>query len=101
MGSSASARSIPLARSVRVTESNLEIDLTDGRTITVPVSWYPRLLHASATEREHWRLIGNGEGVHWPDLDEDIRVESVLAGRRSDESEASFVRWVEKRILPA
>ncbi len=101
MGFSASARSIALARSVRVTGSNLEIDLTDGRTITVPVSWYPRLLHASAAERENWRLIGNGEGIHWPDLDEDIRVESVLAGRRSGESEASFARWVEKHSLPA
>ena len=101
MGFSASARSIALARSVRGTGSNLEIDLTDGRTITVPVSWYPRLLHASAAERENWRLIGNGEGIRWPDLDEDIRVESVLAGRRSGESEASFARWVEKHSLPA
>jgi hypothetical protein len=101
MGSSASAHNIALARSVRVTESNLEIDLSDGRTITVPVSRFPRLLHASGVERENWRLIANGEGIRWPDLDEDIRVQSVLAGRRSDESEASFARWVEKHRLPA
>jgi hypothetical protein len=75
----------------------LIVELVDGRTISVPVAWYPRLAHGSASERNHWRLIGAGEGIHWPDLDEDISVEGLLAGRQSGESQASLRRWLQTR----
>jgi len=86
-----------LAQRVTVSEDALSVDLADGRTITVPLAWFPRLAHGSAEERRNWRLIGGGEGIHWPDLDEDISVESLLAGRRSAESPASLRRWLEAR----
>jgi hypothetical protein len=76
------------------------VDLVDGRTVAVPVAWYPRLAHGSASERANWRLIGRGEGIHWPDLDEDISVDSLLAGRASGESQASLQRWLEGRRAP-
>lgn len=85
------------AQRVSVTEDALVVDLVDGRTITVPVTWYPRLAHGTQAERANWRLIGEGEGIHWPDLDEDISVEGVLAGRRSGETQASLRRWFESR----
>lgn len=85
------------AQRVRLTEDALVVDLVDGRTVTVPLAWYPRLSHGSPAERAHWRLIGEGEGIHWPDLDEDISVEGLLAGRRSGESQASLRRWLEGR----
>lgn len=85
------------AQRVSVTEDTLTVELVDGRTITVPVTWYPRLAHGSQAEREHWRLIGEGDGIHWPDLDEDISVEGLLAGRRSGETQASLRRWFETR----
>ncbi len=66
---------------VSVTEDALSVDLSDGRTIAVPLAWYPRLVHASAEERGNWRLIAGGDGIHWSDLDEDISVEGLLAGR--------------------
>jgi len=69
----------------------------DGRTVTAPLAWYPRLLHGTAKERANWRLIGGGEGVHWPDLDEDISVENVLLGHPSGESQRSFKQWLETR----
>ena len=61
-----------LAQRVTVTDDSLTVDLCDGRTLAVPLGWYPRLLHGTRTERNHWRLIGDGEGIHWPDLDEDL-----------------------------
>jgi hypothetical protein len=85
------------AQRVSVTESTLTVDLVDGRTVTVPVTWYPRLAHGTLGERGNWRMIGEGEGIHWPDLDEDISVEGLLAGRRSGESQASLRRWFESR----
>ena len=85
------------AQDVSVTDDALLVELVDGRTITVPVTWYPRLAHGSQAERGHWRLIGEGEGIHWPDLDEDISVEGLLAGRRSGETQASLRRWFESR----
>jgi hypothetical protein len=85
------------ALDVTVTEDALAVDLVDGRTVVVPIAWYPRLLHGTAQERNHWRLIGAGEGIHWPDLDEDISVEGLLAGRPSGESQRSFKRWLEAR----
>ena len=85
------------AQNVTVTEDALVIDLVDGRTISAPLAWYPRLLHGEPEERDNWRLIGQGEGIHWPDLDEDISVENVLLGRPSGESQRSFKRWIENR----
>jgi hypothetical protein len=72
----------------------LAVDLADGRTISVPIGWFPRLVHAMPDERANWRLIGEGTGIHWPEVDEDISVESLLAGRRSDESSESLERWL-------
>lgn len=80
-----------------MTEDTLVVDLVDGRTLSVPLSWYPRLAHGTAAERAEWRLIGRGEGIHWPKLDEDISVEGLLAGRRSGESQASLQRWLQSR----
>jgi hypothetical protein len=85
------------AQGVTVTDDTLAVDLTDGRTVSVPLAWYPRLAHASPTERSKWRLVGAGEGIHWPDLDEDISVEGLLAGRPSGESQRSLERWLEAR----
>ena len=85
------------AQRVAVTDDALVIDLLDGRTISAPLAWYPRLLHGTSSERNNWRLIGNGEGIHWPDLDEDISVENILSGRPSGESQSSFKRWLTGR----
>ncbi len=86
---------------VRVTDDALVVDLSDGRTISVPLVWYPRLLHSTPQERQNWRLIGKGEGIHWPDLDEDISVENLLLGKPSGESQLSFKRWLEQRAAQA
>lgn len=86
-----------LAQDVSISDDALTVDLDDGRTITVPVAWYPRLLHATPVERAHWRLIGKGQGIHWPDLDEDISIENLLIGRPSNESQASLKKWLDAR----
>jgi len=85
------------AQRVTVTADTLVVDLVDGRTISVPVAWYPRLAHGTAAERANWRFIAEGEGIHWPDLDEDLSTEGLLAGRRSGETQASLQRWLERR----
>ena len=85
------------AQNVSLTDEVLVIELTDGRALTVPLAWYPRLSHGTALERSNWRLIGRGEGIHWPDLDEDIGIEGLLAGRRSGETPDSLRRWLESR----
>ena len=85
------------AQDVIVTEDTLSVDLIDGRTVSVPLGWYPRLLYATAEEQNNWRLIGRGEGIHWPNLDEDISIENMILGRASGESQQSFQRWLEKR----
>ena len=94
-----STNSIPSARAQRVsvTEDTLTVDLTDGRTISVPLDWFPRLAHATGKERRHWQLIGEGLGIHWPDLDEDISVENLLMGKPSGESQGSLKRWLDQR----
>ena len=94
MTSSTIEASAPLARSVTVGSQTLLVRLLDGRAIEVPLDWYPRLVHATESEREAWRLVGGGAGVHWDELDEDIEVVGLLEGRRSAESEASFHRWM-------
>jgi len=88
---------IPLALNVVVTKDTLSVDLSDGRTISAPLAWFPRLLHATAAERKKWRLIGKGEGIHWEDIDEDISVDGLLAGKPSGESQASLEKWLSKR----
>ena len=85
------------AVSVTVDDEAITADLVDGRTISAPLAWYPRLQHATAVERGRHRLVGRGVGIHWPDLDEDISVAALLAGRRSAESSASLRRWLEQR----
>ena len=87
----------PVAQAVQLSADTLTVDLSDGRSIAVPLEWYPRLANSTMAERSNWRLIGRGEGIHWPDLDEDISVENLLAGARSGESQRSFKRWLESR----
>ena len=81
------------ARSVTVTDDNLIVRLQDGRVVSVPIDWYPRLAEGSAAERRRWELIGPGVGIHWPSLDEDISVDGLLRGHRSGESASSLNRW--------
>ncbi|MBI5460654.1 MAG: DUF2442 domain-containing protein [Gammaproteobacteria bacterium] len=91
---------IPDAVGVTVTDDTLSVELSDGRTISVPLEWYPRLVHATPDERNRWRLIAHGHGIHWDDLDEDISVEGLIAGRPSGENQASLTRWLEARQQP-
>lgn len=88
---------VPRAEAVTVTRDALVVELSDGRTISAPLAWYPRLLHATLDERNKWRFIGKGQGIHWEDLDEDISVEGLLAGKPSGESQVSFKKWLESR----
>lgn len=97
MGSSVTRTKEPLAQEVRVTDDDLIVELVDGRTVSVPIAWFPRLLQGRPDERSNWRLIGRGEGVHWPDLDEDIRVEDLLAGHGSGETQESLRCWLQSR----
>lgn len=85
---------IPYAQNVVVTSDTLNVDLSDGRTISAPLAWFPRLLYSTQKERNNWRLIGRGHGIHWGDIDEDISVEGLLAGRPSGESQTSFKKWL-------
>jgi len=94
MSSSANEMTRPRAIEVNVTDDALVVRLSDGRSVSVPLSWYPRLEHATRTERATWELLGEGIGVHWPLIDEDISIHALLAGRRSNESNASFGRWL-------
>jgi Protein of unknown function (DUF2442) len=88
---------IPNAERVTVTENTLSAQLSDGRAISVPLTRFPRQVHALPAERANWRLIGRGQGIHWEDLDEDISVEGLLRGRQSGETLTSFKTWLEKR----
>lgn len=87
------------AQTLVITEDSLIVDLSDGRSITVPLAWYPRLVHGTPEERSNWRWIGDREGIHWTDLDEDISVENLILGHPSGESQDSFRQWLEKRAL--
>jgi hypothetical protein len=87
----------PLAVRAATPDGMLAAGLGNGRTVSVPLAWYPRLLHATVAERENWRLIGRSEAVHWPDIDEDISVASLIEGRPSGESAASLQRWLAGR----
>ena len=88
---------LPKITAVHVTDDTLSVDLEDGRTISAPLSWYPRLVYATPEERQNFQIAGAGYGIHWPDLDEDISVEGLLLGKRSSESATSLARWLEAR----
>ena len=87
---------VPNAERVTATDDTLSVDLSDGRTISVPLAWFPRLVNASQEERNNWKLIGKGQGIHWESIDEDISVENLLAGRPSGESQTSLKKWLEE-----
>jgi hypothetical protein len=91
--------SITRAQNVRFSDTALIVDLADGRTISVPLEWYPRLHYGTLTQREVWEFIGQGEGIHWPELDEDIEIDGLIAGARSSEGQKSFQRWLDARGL--
>jgi hypothetical protein len=87
----------PVVVNITITEEKLIVDLDDGRSLAVPLDWYPRLAYASPQERNNWQLLGGGYAIEWPDLDEHIGIEGLLAGRRSGESRNSFERWLASR----
>ncbi len=89
-----------LATDVQVNADTFSVELADGRTIAVPLAWYPRLAHASAEERRSWRLLGGGRGIHWPAIDEDISIANLLAGQPSAESQSSFKKGLANRSKP-
>lgn len=88
---------MPNVYDTRISDDTLTIDLEDGRTVSVPIAWYPRLLFATKKERKNWRIIGKGLGIHWEEIDEDISVEALLLGRASGESQSSLKRWLANR----
>lgn len=97
MNSSAVETGNTVAIHVLVTDDAVSVELSDGRTIAAPLAWYPRLSHGTRQERDTWRLIGAGRGIHWPELDEDISVANLLAGQPSGESQASLKKWLARR----
>jgi hypothetical protein len=97
MSSSQTKSSLARAVSVTASDDTLSVDLQDGRTVAVPLSWYPRLRHGTEGERGNWKIIGDGEGISWPNLDEDISTEGILAGNPSAESDRSLQKWLESR----
>jgi hypothetical protein len=101
MSSSTVENGQPLATQVQVGEDSISVELADGRTIAAPLAWYPRLSHATATERNTWRLIAGGRGIHWPEIDEDISIANLLAGQPSGESQASLKTWLAGRSKPS
>ena len=90
---------VPEIETVTVTEETLSVELSDGRSVSVPLAWYPRLHAGTPEERRNWRLVGGGKGVHWEMLDEDISVENLLSGKGSGESQKSLKRWLEGRSV--
>jgi Protein of unknown function (DUF2442) len=87
------------AQSVTVSDEALSVDLVDGRTVIVPLVWFPRLWHGSKEERDNLEIFGDGAYIHWPDLDEDLTVAGLLEGRRSAESPTSLKKWLATRKL--
>ena len=86
-----------LAVGIRCSSETLTAELADGRVVSAPLSWYPRLVHATQAERDNWKLEGDGDAIRWPDLDEDILVEALLVGWPSRESVKSFERWLKAK----
>jgi hypothetical protein len=101
MSTSSPVAESAVAHQVRVTSDALVVELEDGRVVSVPLDWYPRLAEGAPAERRRWELIGPGSGIRWPDLDEDISVEALLSGQGSNESQASLRRWRASRQRPA
>lgn len=101
MTSSALATETAAAKNVKVSADTLIVELRDGRSVSVPLKWYPRLAEGRPAERRNWKFTGPGTGIHWPDLDEDISIEGLLLGRPSGESAASLHRWRAARQRPA
>ena len=97
MSSSAVETQEARAQAVTLSEDALSVDLVDGRTIIVPLVWYPRLWHGTPEERKHFEIVGDGAYLHWPDLDEDLTVAGLIAGRRSGESPQSLKKWLDAR----
>ena len=97
MSISAVEMQMPDAIGVDVAGNVLRVELSDGRAISVPVDWYPRLAHATEKERANWRIIGRGQGIHWEDIDEDVSVRDLLLGKRSEESQSSLMKWLNGR----
>ena len=100
MSSSVVESRMALATHVEVSEDTLTVELSDGRTISAPVAWYPRLDHATPEERKSWKLGGGGRGIHWPLVDEDISVANLLNGQPSLESQTSLKKWLASRVKP-
>jgi hypothetical protein len=84
---------------IKVTDDSLIVDLADGRTIAIPLAWYPCLYHGTQKERDNWRMIRDGDGIHWLDLDEDISIEHLLIGAPSGESQRSLQKWLGSRAV--
>lgn len=97
MNSLAISLHIPCIIDTKINDHTLTVELDDGRTISVPTAWYPRLMNGTQVERDQWRIIGKGAGIHWESLDEDISVEGIIAGRPSGESQASLKKWLDAR----
>lgn len=90
-------KNVPRVNNISITDDTLSVDLEDGRTVSVPIGWYPRLAHGTSAERANVQISGAGFGIHWPDLDEDIGVEGILIGKQSNESPESFQKWLASR----
>jgi hypothetical protein len=91
---------LPRINRVTVTDDTVSVDLEDGRTIAVPIGWYPRLAHRTPAERANFQICGAGYGINWPELDEDIGIDGLLVGKQTTESAASFERWLQQRTKP-
>jgi hypothetical protein len=89
---------MPSIEFVSTTEDSLNVELSDGRTISAPLTWFPRLFYATPAEREQWRLLGNGVGIHWQVIDEDISLDNLIFGQPSGESQKSLQKWLDSRI---
>jgi hypothetical protein len=85
------------AINILLDDANVSFELADGRVVSAPIAWYPRLMHGTAAERNEWRLIAGGRGIHWPALEEDISVDNLLNGQPSGESQSSLKKWLEQR----
>ena len=97
MSSSTIDTAVPRAVFLTILEDRLELQLEDGRGLSIPLVWFPRLLRGTEKERRNWLWIGNGTGIHWPELDEDLSVAHLLAGHRSRESAKSLEAWLKER----
>ncbi|CAN5644627.1 DUF2442 domain-containing protein [soil metagenome] len=97
MSSSTTETAVVRAETVVITDDAISVELSDGRSISAPLAWYPRLLHGTPEERSDWRLVGQGTGIHWPVLDEDVSVQNLLSGQASGESQRSLKRWLAQR----